>query len=92
MEECDHSKLRNLISRACFALAERDSKNADIFFFFSSRSSPNGRPWSQVFLEEILDTGDKNHDDFSCMQMSLLMSMRSIFGDDTCKLITFFAV
>ncbi|CAH3165030.1 unnamed protein product [Porites evermanni] len=46
------------------------------------RSSPNGRPWSQAFLEETLETGDKNHDDFRCMQMSLVMSMRFIFGDD----------
>ena len=53
-----------------------------LFFLFSSRSSPNGRPWSQAFLEETLETGDKNHDDFRCMQMSLVMSMRFIFGDD----------
>ena len=29
-----------------------------------------------------METGDKNHDDFYFMQMSLVMSMRFIFGDD----------
>ena len=27
-------------------------------------------------------TGDKNRGDFHCMQMSLVISMRYIFGDD----------
>ena len=63
------------------ALAERDSKNAGVFSFFR-RSSPNGRPWSQAFLAETMETGDKNRDDFLCMQISLVMSMRFIFGDD----------
>ena len=29
-----------------------------------------------------METGDKNHDDFYFMQMSLVMSMQFIFGDD----------
>ena len=29
-----------------------------------------------------LETGDKNRDDFRCMQMSLVMNMGFIFGDD----------
>ena len=29
-----------------------------------------------------METGDKNHDDFYFMPMSLVMSMRFIFGDD----------
>ena len=29
-----------------------------------------------------MESGDKNRDDFHCMQMSLVMSMRCIFGDD----------
>ena len=29
-----------------------------------------------------METGDKNRHDFHCMQMSLVMSMRFIFGDD----------
>ena len=29
-----------------------------------------------------METGDKNRDDFYCMQMSLVMSKRFIFGDD----------
>ena len=33
-------------------------------------------------LAETVETGDKNRQDFHCMQMSLLMSMRFIFGDD----------
>ena len=63
------------------ALAERGSKNAGVFPFFR-RSSPNGRPWPQAFLAETMETGDKNRDDFLCMQISLVMSMRFIFGDD----------
>ena len=35
-----------------------------------------------MFLAETVETGDKNRDDFYCMQMSLVMSMRFIFGDD----------
>ena len=40
------------------------------------------RPWSQAFLAETVETGDENPDDFHCMQMSLVMSMRFIFGND----------
>ena len=39
-----------------------------------------------------METGDKNRDDFHFMQMSLVMIMRFIFGDDLndlCKLNTF---
>ena len=39
-------------------------------------------PCSQAFLAETVETGDKNGDDFHCMQMSLVMSMWFIFGDD----------
>ena len=31
---------------------------------------------------ETVETGDKNRDDFHCMQMSLVMSMRFILGDN----------
>ena len=37
---------------------------------------------SHTFLTETMETGDKNHDDFYFMPMSLVMSMRFIFGDD----------
>ena len=37
---------------------------------------------SHTFLTETMEAGDKNHDDFYFMQMSLVMSMRFIFGDD----------
>ena len=77
----------------CF-LVERDSK-MQAFFLFFRRSSPNGRPWSQVFLAETVETGDKNRDDFLGIKISLVMSMRFIFGDDwngACKLIMFLAV
>ena len=30
-----------------------------------------------------METGDKNRDDFRCMQVSLVMSMWFIFGDDS---------
>ena len=52
------------------------------FFVFFRRSSPIGRPWSQAFLAETVETGDKNNDGFCCMQTSLVMSMRFVFGDD----------
>ena len=29
-----------------------------------------------------METGDKNRNDFHCMEMSLVMRMRFIFGDD----------
>ena len=45
-------------------------------------SSPNGRPYSQAFLAQTVETGDKNRHDFHCMQMSLVISMWFIFGDD----------
>ena len=50
--------------------------------FFFSCVFPNGRPWSQAFLAETVEPGIKNRDDFHCMQMSLVMSMRFIFDDD----------
>ena len=53
------------------ALAERDSKNAVVSFFLSVGPSL-----------QTVETGDKNRGDFHCMQMTLLMSMRYIFGDD----------
>ena len=61
------------------ALAEQDSKNAT--FFFSSVRRKKG-VCSQAFLTETVETGDKNRDDFRCMQISLVMNMRFIFGDD----------
>ena len=57
--------------------AERDCKNASVLFFVGP--SQKG---SQAFLTETLETGNKNREDFHCMQMSLVMSMRFIFGDD----------
>ena len=37
---------------------------------------------SQAFLAETVETGDKNRDDFHCIQMSTVLSMRLIFGYD----------
>ena len=71
--------------------AERDSLS---LFFFSSWA-PIWRPCSQAFLAETVGTGDQNRDDFHCMQIRLVMSMRLIFGDDwidACKLMTFYAL
>ena len=83
-------------SSRCFlvelALARLDSKDAGVSFFFLCVWAPTTTPCSQAFLAETVETGDKNGDDFRCMQMSLVMSMRFIFGDewnDVCKLITF---
>ena len=50
-------------------LAERDSKNATVFFF--RRSVAKRGLSSQAFLMETVETGDKNRDDFHCMQMTL---------------------
>ena len=50
-------------------LAERVSKNATVFFF--RRSVAKRGPSSQAFLMETVETGDKNRDDFHCMQMTL---------------------
>ena len=46
--------------------------------------SQKGGVCSQAFLMETVESGDKNRDDFHCMQMqmSLVMSMRFIFGDE----------
>ena len=35
-----------------------------------------------MFLAKTVETGDKNRDDFHCMEMSLVMSMWFILGDD----------
>ena len=77
---CRKSKISD-VSKICrlLALAERDSKNATIFF---CRSVAKRGACSQAFLTETVETGDKIRDDFHCMQMSLVMSMRFIFGDD----------
>ena len=82
------------VSKICrlLALAERDSKNATDFFFFCRSVAKRGA-CSQAFLTETVETGDKIRDDFHCMQMSLVMSMRFIFGEndwnDACKLKAF---
>ena len=77
------------------ALAEQDSKfiMPEAFFLFFN-SLPK---WLSVVPGVASgDRGNwgKNRDNFRCMQISLVMS-RFIFSDDwndTCKLITFFAV
>ena len=35
-----------------------------------------------MFLAKTVETGDKNCDDFYCMQMNLVMRMWFIFADD----------
>ena len=60
-----------LFSRACFSRARLTLKMQAFSFMCLT---PNGRPWSQAFLAETVETGDKNRDDFHCMQMSLVMS------------------
>ena len=63
---------------------------AFLFFFFSVCGYQIGG--HQAFLAETVETGDKNRDDFDCVQMSLVMTMRFIFCDDwndACKFSTF---
>ena len=50
--------------------------------FFLVGLPQNGRPWSQAFLAERVETGDKNRYDFRCMEMCLVISMRFNFGND----------
>ena len=68
---CLYSKLRNHEShnlQAVFRLRIQDTKE---------------RSCSQAFVVETVKTGNKNRDDFHCMQMTrLVMSMWFIFGDD----------
>ena len=65
------------------AFAERDSKNVGVSLFcFLFRWAPIRAPCSQALLAETVETGDKNRDDFYRIQMSLVMSMQLISGDD----------
>ena len=78
---CRKSEISD-VSKICrlVALAERDSKIATVFFYFLAARREKGA-CSQAFLTETVETGDKIRD-FHCMQMSLVMSVRFIFGDD----------
>ena len=51
-------------------------------FFFFRRSVAKRGARSHAFLTETVETGDKNREDFQCMQMILEITMRYIFGDD----------
>ena len=77
---CRKSKISD-VSKICrlLALAERNSKNATVYFW---RSVAKRGACSQAFLTETVETGDKIRDDFHCIQMSLVMSTRFIFCDD----------
>ena len=68
----DHEKL---ISRACLSRA-RLLKCSRFFFI--------GGTWfvGPAFLAKTVESGDKNRGDFHCMEMSLVMRMLFIFGDD----------
>ena len=50
------------------------------FVFFFSHSSAIGGEWSQAFLAETVETGDKNRDGFCCMQTSLVMPACGLFS------------
>ena len=56
MLQCNHTK--NLLFLVELALAERDSKNAT-FFFRVCAPNGYGESWSQAFLPETVETGDK---------------------------------
>ena len=62
-------------------LRSSESRNLQAVFF-SSYFSTRGESWSQVFLAETVETGDKNRDDFHFMQMQRVMSMWFIFRDN----------
>ena len=49
-------------------------------FFFSFFFLCGTKFVGHTFLAETVETGDKNSDDFHCMQISLVMSIRNIFG------------
>ena len=67
-----------------FVISETHNLPA-VFYFFSSYlvhnttvvgpGVPSGTPGT-------VETGNKNRDDFHCMQMRIVMSMWLIFGDD----------
>ena len=65
-----------LFTRGCVAPRVIIWKPFSSFIF---RQDTTGRSGSQAFLAE---TGNKNRDDFHCMQMSLVMSMWFIFGNN----------
>ena len=45
-------------------------------FVFWGVSYANGRPHSQAFLADTVETGDRNgHDFFHCMQISLFLEV-----------------
>ena len=52
------------------------------FFFLVCLPQSAMVPWSQAFPAETVETGDENPDHLHCMQMSLVMSMRFIFGPE----------
>ena len=54
---------------------------AFLCFLFLFQWAPIRAPCSQAFLAETVETADKNRNDFYFIQMSLVMSMRLIFGD-----------
>ena len=66
-----------LVSLACVS---GETRNLQVVFFFVF--STERRLWFQAFLAATVETGDKNRDDFHCMQMRLVMSMCYIFGHD----------
>lgn len=59
---------------------------AFLFFFLCPHQKlgvgGEGGSWSQAFLLETMETGDKNCDHFYCTQMNLAMKMWFIFADD----------
>ena len=63
-----------IFSGACFSRA-RLKIQAFLFFFLSGTLFVG-----HAFLAKTVETGDKNRDDFHCMQMSLVISMRFISG------------
>ena len=59
-------------------LEQSETLKMQSFFFFCRWDLVVGH----AFLAKTVETGHKNRGDFHCMQMSLVMSIRCIFGDD----------
>jgi len=66
-----------LVSLACVSSETHNLQVVFLFVFSTER-----RLWFQAFLAATVETGNKNRDDFHCMQMRLVMSMCYIFGHD----------
>ena len=66
-----------LVSLACVS---SETRNLQVVFFLVFGTER--RLWFQAFLAATVENGDKNREDFHCMQMTLVMRMCFVFGHD----------